>query len=99
MLLLLSILALQLKFGEDDFSLQEQDGSLKVPVTATGELSGTITIQVVPMTTTQFLKQGLTPVPDTLNDPNVDPAEAGMNQMHVSCSGHVNYGCSSYAAR
>ena len=44
---------------------------------AQGEFSGSVTVQVVPMTVSQFLNKGLTPVPDALSNPDLDPAEAG----------------------
>ena len=36
-----------------------------------------VTVQVIPMNVSQFQSRGLTPVPDVLNDPDLDPAEAG----------------------
>ena len=44
---------------------------------ALGEFTGSITFQVIPMTVSQFVSTGLTPVPDDLNKTDVDPAEAG----------------------
>lgn len=66
-------------FGEDDFSEKEGNGKLKAVVVAGGEFTGSITVQVLPMTVLQFQSQGLTPLPHTLNlnDPNLDQAKAG----------------------
>ena len=39
--------------------------------------SENVTVQVIPMTVSQFLNEKLTPIPDALNDADLDPAEAG----------------------
>ena len=65
-------------FGEDDFSEREGNGKLRVVVVADGEFTGSITVQVVPITVTQFQNQGLTPLPPLdLSDPNLGQAKAG----------------------
>ena len=81
------ILALDLHFGEDDFSEREGNGKLRVVVVADGEFTGSITVQVVPITVTQFLNQGLAPLPQTLdlNDANLGQAKAGSIILNYSC--------------
>jgi hypothetical protein len=85
MILRFSSLALNLHFGEDDFSEREgsRTGKLKVVVVAEGEFTGSIIVQVVPMTVSQFQSQGLTPLPDTLelNNPNLGQAKAGSSTI------------------
>ena len=89
MLDFLQFLALDLHFGEGDFSIREGDGKLRAIVVAQGEFSGSVTIQVVPMTVTQFLSRGLTPVPDALNNLDLDPAEAGKSNTCSNPSPHT----------
>ena len=78
------LLALDLHFGEDDFSEKEGNGKLKAVVVAGGEFTRSITVQVIPMTVSQFQSQGLTPLPD-LNDPSFDQAKAGSIIFNFSC--------------
>lgn len=67
--------ALYLQFGEADFSLREDRSPLEVIVVSRGEFDGDITLQIIPMSVMQFVKQDLTPLPDSLGD--LDHAESG----------------------
>lgn len=67
--------ALYLHFGEADFSLREDRSPLEVIVVSRGDFDGDITLQIIPMSVTQFVKQDLTPLPDSLGD--LDHAESG----------------------
>lgn len=74
-------LAWNLRFGEGDFSEREGDGNLEAVVIGGGDFIGNVTVQVIPMTVSQFQNQGLTPFPDTLdlNSPNLGQAQAGID--------------------
>ena len=76
----LFFLALNLRFGEGDFSEREGDGNLEVVVIGGGDFIGNVTVQIIPITVSQFQSQGLTPFPDTLdlNSPNLGQAQAGI---------------------
>ena len=66
-----------MEFGEADFSLREDGGPLEALVVAQGGLTGNITIEVTPMTVSQFTMQGLSPLSDDLG--SLDHAEQGMS--------------------
>lgn len=71
-------------FGEDDVSIRERGGSLRVVLTYRRQIHGVnISVQVVPMTLTQFTATG-TPLPQGVSLAD-DPAEEG-NQSSVPTS-------------
>ena len=76
---------MNLHFGENDFSEREGNGKLEAVVVADGDFTGEITVQVIPITVSQFQDQGLTPLPETnaldLNDPNLGQAKAGRHTV------------------
>ena len=69
--------ALNLRFGETDFSHREDRGSLEAVFEARGQFTGSIVVEVIPMTVSQFLSQGLTPVPPAITNVNLHHAKAG----------------------
>ena len=75
------IAAMEVKFGENDYIVNENDESLTVPIIASQDIQENVTIELIPMTLYQFSATG-TSLPD--NAANQDPAEAGMYLKRVS---------------
>ena len=72
--------ALRIYFGEGDYSTRE-GRNVSATVSAEGEFRGTVTVQVIPMTLSRFTNEGLSPMPESLNEFNLDPAEAGRHGL------------------
>ena len=64
---------------------------------ARGDFSGTIVVEITPMSVSDFLNQGLTPVPQVIADGNLHYATPGNDHNYFTnfvnvfwyCRGHV----------
>ena len=72
---------MRFSFGEDDIGIREGEGNLRVVVTSRGLYSGNVTVEVLPMTLSQFTAAG-TPLPHSLSASD-DPAEEGNSSYIV----------------
>ena len=73
--------AVILQLSETDFSHREDQGSLGAVFEARGAFSGTVVVEITPMSVSDFLNQGLTPVPQVIADGNLHYATPGNDHI------------------
>ena len=77
---------MKLGFGDDDKKTTENDGSVRMSVSAS-EVDGSVTVEVIPMTIDEYTSMtGDTYILESIGV-EYDPAEAGMSLLYTCVCG------------